>query len=108
ARAALWAGDVARARQAADRTAQQPDSVSPYERARLDGIRGGSGAREGLPTVALDGYRSVFGRLRDLGCHYSLALAELDLLRVADSDGELVRAAAAEARAPSEQVRAPP
>ncbi len=108
ARAALWAGDVNGARQASDRAAQQPDSGSPYESARLDGTRAGIAALEGSPAVALEGYRSVFGRLRDLGFEYVLALVELDLVTVARVDGDLVRAAAMEARATFERVGARP
>jgi len=50
----------------------------------------------------------VFERLRELRFAFALALAELDLVTLARSDGDLVGAAASDARATFERLGARP
>jgi hypothetical protein len=97
ARGALWAGDVERARMAA-------------EELRTSGIHGraihtsvlvvdaGVAALEGRMEDAVNTYRDAQRNWRDLGVWFELALTGLDLVRLVGGERPDVEAAATEAR----------
>jgi len=97
ARAALWAGDVAAARE--DLAALDAAGVhGPAIEADRTTIRAGLAALEGRPVDALASYRDVIRAWRDLGLAWDEALTGIDMATLLDPAEPEVRAAAESAR----------
>jgi tetratricopeptide (TPR) repeat protein len=97
ARAALWAGDGAAARD--DLAALDESGFNgPAIQADRRTIRAGIAALEGRPADALTLYREALRAWRDLGLAWDEALCALDMALLLDSADPEVRAAAEAAR----------
>jgi len=107
ARAALWAGDVARARQAQDRLDEDLTTGSAIFGDRL-AARAGVAALEGRVDDAVTGYREAMARHASVGTDLARARAGLDLVRLVGGSHPAGREAASEARAIFERVKAQP
>ena len=106
-RAALWGRDVAMARGCVDRLDALPASAPVTTNDRI-AARAGIAALEGRRADALSGYRDALARYRAQGRDLDLARTSLDCVMLARPDGPEARAAAAEARAVFDRVRARP
>ena len=106
-RAALWSGDVARAREAADRLDAHPGASATASAARI-GAHAGIAAIDGRRDEAIDGFRDVLARYRLTGQDFELACAALDYVLLIGTTEPSVQAAAAEARAIFERIGARP
>jgi hypothetical protein len=100
-------GDVERARAAAARTDASPFSGATAQVDRL-AARAGIAALEGHRDEAIAGYREVLRRRRALALHFETARSALDFVLLVGPDIPEARAAADEARAIFERVRARP
>jgi hypothetical protein len=97
ARAALWAGDAAAARDdlaALDASGFHGPAIEADRRT----IQAGIAALEGRPADALPLYREALRAWRDLGLAWDEALCGLDMAQLLDPDEPEVRAAADTAR----------
>ena len=107
ARAALWGGDVATAREIADRLEAQPNSSASFTAGRT-AVRAGIAALEGRRDEAIAGFRDALARLRAIGEDFELARTGLDFGLLVGPGEPAARAAAAEARPIFERVGARP
>jgi class 3 adenylate cyclase/tetratricopeptide (TPR) repeat protein len=97
ARAALWAGDVDRARAAAE----ELRTIGIHGRAihtSRDVTEAGVAALEGRMEDAVSTFREAQRHWRDLGVWFELALTDMDLVRLVGGERPEVEAAATEAR----------
>ena len=106
-RAALWGGDIATAREIADRLEALPSPASNTSAARV-AARAGIAALEGRPDEALEGYRDALSRHRAMGRAFEVACTDLDLVVLIRGNEPATREAATEARAIFERVGARP
>ncbi|OGN86148.1 MAG: hypothetical protein A2X23_00130 [Chloroflexi bacterium GWC2_73_18] len=106
-RAALWMGDIERARTAAARIDASPFSGAIAQVERL-AARAGIAALEGRRGDAIAGYGDVLRRRRALALHFETARSALDFVVLLGPDAPETRAAADEARAIFERLRARP
>jgi class 3 adenylate cyclase/tetratricopeptide (TPR) repeat protein len=95
ARAALWSGDVARARVAIDRFEGRHTPLLEAERAT---VAAGVAAIEGSPDEATRLYEAALARWRELGLAFDEALCGLDMATLLDPAAPEVRTAADSAR----------
>jgi hypothetical protein len=107
ARAALWGGDIATAREIADRLDAQPNSSASFTAGRT-AVRAGIAALEGRRDEAIAGFRDALARLRAIGEDFELARTGLDFLLLVGPGEPAARAAADEARPIFERVGARP
>ncbi|MDR3545674.1 MAG: adenylate/guanylate cyclase domain-containing protein [Candidatus Limnocylindrales bacterium] len=107
ARAALWGGDVATAREIADRLDATPNSSASFTAGRI-AVRAGIAALEGRRDDAMTGFRDALARLRAIGEDFELARTGLDFLLLVGPGEPAARAAATEARPIFERVGARP
>ena len=106
-RAALWAGDVARASAELDAIVASGFRLPTVE-ARRSTIRAGLAAAAGQRTDALALYRDAIRRWRELGLVFDEALTCIDMATLLDVDEPEVRAAADSAREILERLGAKP
>ncbi len=106
-RAALWGGDVERAREAARRLEAIPQIGIGIAADRI-AARAGIAALEGRLDEAIAGYREALTRYRSLGAEFNVAQLALDFVLVVGGNHPATREAAAEARAIFERVKARP
>ena len=107
ARAALAAGDVARARVALERLQADPATDAPVETARVV-TRAGVAALEGRRAEAISGYLDALARCRARRATFDIGRYALELVRRVGPEEPAVRAAADEARAIFVRVAARP
>jgi class 3 adenylate cyclase/tetratricopeptide (TPR) repeat protein len=106
-RAALWGRDGVMAHEVADRLDAHPSSTAAMTAARI-AARAGIAALEGRRDDAIAGYGDALARYRAQGQDFELGCAVLDSVLLVGTDEPSVRAAAEEARAIFERVRALP
>ena len=104
-RAAVWGGDVARAREAHTRIDANP-STDPGVAAHRVAMRAGVAALEGRVDDAIAAYREAMARHRSIGSDLAVAQAALDLVRLVGGNHPAARDAAVEARGIFERVGA--
>jgi class 3 adenylate cyclase/tetratricopeptide (TPR) repeat protein len=106
ARAALWAGRVDDAKEAADKRA----SMGLHGRAlnaSMRTIEAGLAAVTGDTENATTGYREAIRQWRDLGTAFDLALCELDFVKFVGGENPDAKAAAEEAEGIFQRLGAP-
>jgi class 3 adenylate cyclase/tetratricopeptide (TPR) repeat protein len=106
-RAAVWAGDLARVREAHARL-EASHATGPLIDAERAAARAGLAALEGRVDDAVAGYRDAMARHRAIHSDSAAARAGLDLVRLVGGSHPAVRDAAAEARSIFERVGARP
>jgi len=106
-RAALWGGDLERAREAARRLEAIPQTGIGIAAGRI-AARAGIAALEGRLDEAITSYRDALSRYRSIGADLNVAQLALDFVIVVGGDHAATREAAAEARAIFERVKARP
>jgi len=106
-RAALWGADRLMAHEIADRLDAHPSSSASATASRM-AARAGIAALEGHRDEAIAGYRDALERHRAIGEDFEVACVALDFVRFVGPDESAARAAAEEARAIFERVRARP
>jgi class 3 adenylate cyclase/tetratricopeptide (TPR) repeat protein len=104
-RAALWGGDVSRAREIADRLDAHPSSTS-FTRAARFAARAGIAALDGRRDEAIAGYRDALARYRGIGHALELGRTSLDFLRLLGPSDPSVDVAVDEARSIFERIGA--
>jgi tetratricopeptide (TPR) repeat protein len=106
-RPALWGRDLARARQVADQLDANPSNELGIAAYRI-AARAGIAALEGRVDDAITGFRDALSRLRSQHSDFEVARISLDLVLLVGADHPAAPAAADEARAIFERVRARP
>jgi class 3 adenylate cyclase/tetratricopeptide (TPR) repeat protein len=106
-RAALWGGDLARAREVAQRLDADPVTGLGVAADRI-AARAGIAALEGRLDEATAGYREALSMHRSIGADFNVARMALDFVILVGGDHPATREAAAEARAIFERVKARP
>ncbi len=106
-RPALWAGDLARAREVARLLEADPRTELAVTANRI-AARAGIAALEGRRDEAAAGYREALARLRDLEQDFDVARVGLDFVLLVGADHPATREPAAEARTIFERVGARP
>ena len=106
-RAALWAGDLDGARAVAREFAAL-GRVAALPALQLAGLEAGILAGEGRRAEALERYRDVLRRFRDLRLEFDGAVFRLDAVRLVGADTPETETFAAEARAVFERLDARP
>ena len=106
-RAALWGGDLVTAHDIADRLDAHPNSSADIAAARI-AARAGIAALEDRVPDAVAGYGLALARLRAMGEDFEQACTGLDFVLLVGPDEPSARAAADEARAIFERIRARP
>jgi class 3 adenylate cyclase/tetratricopeptide (TPR) repeat protein len=106
-RPALWGRDLARARQVADQLDANPSNELGIAAYRI-AARAGIAALEGRVDDAITGFRDALSRLRSEHSDFEVARISLDLVLLVGADHPAAPAAADEARAIFERVRARP
>ncbi|MGH2357577.1 MAG: ATP-binding protein, partial [Candidatus Limnocylindria bacterium] len=107
ARAALWMGDVERARAVAARLEAAPFS-GRVAQVELIAVRAGIAALEGREAEAIEGYREALRQRRALELHFDTARTALDYVLLVGPNAPGAREAAEEARAVFERLGARP
>ena len=106
-RAAIWGGDLARAREVARRLEAIPQIGIGIAADRI-AAQAAMAALEGRPGDAIAGYRDALSRHRSIGAAFDLARMALDFVILIGGDHPATREAGAEARAIFERVKARP
>jgi len=106
-RAALWHGDLLRAREISALLDALPASGRVMQAGRLT-ARAGIAALEGRRADAVSGYREALRRWREIGQLRDFALCAIDFVTLLGPDEPDARAAAEEARPILERIRARP
>ncbi|MFI5226950.1 MAG: AAA family ATPase, partial [Candidatus Limnocylindrales bacterium] len=104
-RAAVWAGDVARAREGSVRLEANPFVASLMTAERV-GARAGVAAVEGRVDEAIALYREAMTLHRAIDSNFAVARAGLDVVRLVGGSHPVGREVAAEVRAILERVNA--
>ncbi len=107
ARAALWAADLGKARDVADRLAAHPNSAGGIGAARL-AAAAGVAALEGRRADAVTGFTEALSGYHAAGEDFALACTGLDFLVAVGPGERAARAAADESRGIFERIGARP
>jgi class 3 adenylate cyclase/tetratricopeptide (TPR) repeat protein len=104
-RAALWDGDLARARAVAERASRLPDTGTPMRLLRT-GLMAGIAALEGRRAEAIGAFRGVVGEALERGDDFEAANDALTAVVLLGAEEPSLRALADEARRLFERVGA--
>ena len=104
-RAAMWDGDLERARAVAERAGRLPDTGTPMRLLR-SGLAAGIAALEGRRMEAIGAYRGVVGEALERGDAFEAANDALTAVILLGTEGPALRALADEARRLFERVGA--
>ncbi|MEO7119327.1 MAG: hypothetical protein ABIZ34_10190, partial [Candidatus Limnocylindrales bacterium] len=106
-RPALWARDLERARDIAERLDRDPSTAIPATNGRITAWAG-IAALEGRTDEAVDGFLDAISRTRAVGNDVIAAMVALDMVDLLGADHPATREPAAEARIVFERIGAKP